>query len=401
MVKSKSRSTGSKLTLPFAFVLALAAGAMPAAQAQTFSVVHSFTGTSDGANPLDGFVADGSGNLYSTANSGGTSNNGVVFKINNSGELTVLHNFKGGTDGQNPEGILVMDKAGSLFGTTTAGGASGAGTVFGVTSTGEEKVLHSFTGTPDGADPEAGLAWDAAGNLYGTTTAGGASGNGTVFKLSPPKQTGAAWTEEVLYSFGTGTDGATPVAGVAFDAAGNLYGTTSAGGTFGYGTVFQLAPSGSGWTENILHNFQDSDDGAVPYAGLISDKGNFYGAATEGGIGGGGTVFELTPANGSWTFTVLYSMPGWGISGAFRHLIMDQSGNLYGTTHCDGIYSAGTVYKLTPVSGSWTYTSLYVFTGGSDGLYSFSNLVFADGGIYGTTNAGGANGLGVVFKIVP
>jgi uncharacterized repeat protein (TIGR03803 family) len=163
-----------------------------------------------------------------------------------------------------------------------------------------------------------------------------------------------------------------------------------------------LAASGSGWTENILHDFQDGDDGAVPYAGLISDKaGNFYGAATEGGTGGGGTIFELTPASGGWTFTVLYSNPGWGISGAFRDVIMDPSGNLYGTTHCDGAYDAGTVYKLKPASGAWTYTSLYVFTGGSDGLYSFSNLVFEHGSIFGTTNQGGANGLGVVFEIAP
>jgi uncharacterized repeat protein (TIGR03803 family) len=398
-MKSKSMSATSKLVPAFAFLLGLAA--VPRAQAQTFSVVHSFTGVSDGANPLNGLLIDGAGNLYGTTNYGGASNNGVVFKLNKSGVETVLHNFNGGTDGANPEGVLVRDKAGRLFGTTTAGGGSGAGTVFKVTEAGKESVLYSFTGATDGAVPEAGLIVDATGNLYGTTTAGGANGNGTVFKLSPPKQKGAAWTEEVLYSFGTGTDGATPVAGVTFDATGNLYGTTSAGGAFGYGTVFQLTPSVSGWTESILHDFQNGDDGAVPYAGLISVRaGKFYGAATEGGTAGGGTVFELTPATSGWTFTVVYSIPGWGISGAFRDLIMDR-GSLYGTTHCDGPYNAGTVYKLTRASGSWTYTSLYVFTGSSDGLYSFSNLVFRDGSIYGTTNQGGANGLGVVFEIAP
>ena len=163
-----------------------------------------------------------------------------------------------------------------------------------------------------------------------------------------------------------------------------------------------MTPSPSGWTESIIHDFQNFDDGAVPYAGLIPDKaGNLYGAATEGGTNGGGTIFEFTPVGGGATFTVLYSNPGWGISGAFRDVLMDSSGNLYGTTHCDGAYSAGTVYKLTPAAGSWTYTSLYVFTGGSDGLYSYSNLVVAHGHIYGTTNAGGANGLGVVFEVAP
>jgi uncharacterized repeat protein (TIGR03803 family) len=174
------------------------------------------------------------------------------------------------------------------------------------------------------------------------------------------------------------------------------------GGAAGEGTVFQLSPSASGWTENILHNFQDADDGAIPYAGLIADKdGDFFGAATEGGAAGGGTIFKLTPADGGWTFKVLYSIPGWGISGSFRDLHLDGSGNIYGTTHCDGSYSAGTVYELTPVNGSWTYQLLYVFTGGTDGLYSFSNLVTIDGNIYGTTNEGGENGLGVVFKVTP
>ena len=401
-MKSKSISATGKRLPAFAFVLGLAAGATPLAQAQTFSVAHNFSGVSDGANPLNGLLIDGSGNLYGTANNGGASSAGVVFKIDKSGVETILYNFSGGTDGANPEGVLIADKAGNLFGTTSAGGASGAGTVFRVTAAGKETVLYSFSGAADGAVPEAGLVRDAAGNLYGTTTAGGANGNGVVFELRAPKRKSAAWTEQVLYSFGTGADGATPVAGLSFDSAGNLYGTNSAGGDYGYGTVFQLVPSASGWTENILHSFQNADDGAVPYAGLISDKtGNFYGAATEGGTAGGGTIFELTPAAGGWTFTVLYSIPGWGISGAFRDLLMDHAGNLYGTTHCDGAYSAGTVYKLKPAAGSWTYTSLYVFTGGTDGLYSYSNLVLRDGRIYGTTNQGGANGLGVVFEIVP
>jgi uncharacterized repeat protein (TIGR03803 family) len=140
----------------------------------------------------------------------------------------------------------------------------------------------------------------------------------------------------------------------------------------------------------------------VPYAGLIFDKvGNLYGGATEGGTAGGGTIFKLTPASGSWTFSVLYSLPGWNISGPFRNLMMDGAGNLYGTTHCDGTYDAGTVYKLSLQNGSWTYTSLYVFTGGADGLYSFSNLVVDQGKLYGTTNLGGANGFGVVFEVKP
>ena len=383
--------------LALAFVLGLAAVVIPRAQAQTFKVIHSFTGGSDGGNPLDGFIADSAGNLYGTTNAGGASGYGVVFKITKSGVQSVLYSFVGGTDGEFPEGGLIRDKVGNLYGTTTAGGGTeNAGTVFMVSAAGVEQVLYTFPGGTNGATPQAGLAIDAEGNLYGTTTAGGANGNGIVFKLT---KKGTQWTETVLYTFGTGTDGAIPVAGVILRGT-SLYGTTSAGGAYGYGTIFQLTRSGAAWTETIVHNFEDGDDGAVPYGGLIADKlGNLYGAATEGGSGGGGTIYELSPASGSWTFNVIYSNPGWGISGSFRNVALDASGNLYGTTHCDGANDAGTIYKLTPASGSWTYTSLYVFEGGSDGLYSFSNPLLEAGHLFGTTKQGGGDGDGVVWEI--
>jgi uncharacterized repeat protein (TIGR03803 family) len=397
MMKPESISARGGRVFAFALMIGLAV-AIPRVQAQTFSVFHNFGGN-DGAVPLNGLTAGGQV-FYGTASSGGTSNNGLVFKISTIGTVTVLHNFAGGIDGSNPQGSLIRDKAGNLYGTTTAGGASGIGTVFKVTGK-KETVLYNFAGGTDGADPQAGLAMDTAGNLYGTTAAGGASGNGTVFRLAPPKTLGAPWTESVLYSFGKGTDGAVPVAGVTLDAAGNLYGTTSAGGAYNYGTVFQLR-TGNVWTENILHSFKNGADGATPYAGLILDKaGNLYGAATQGGTGGGGTAFQLSSSNGKWTFTVLYSVPGWGISGSFRNLLLDASGNLFGTTHCDGGDSSGTVYELTPSGGAWTYKLLYTFTGGTDGLYSFSNLTLRQGKLYGTTAYGGAQGAGVIFEITP
>jgi uncharacterized repeat protein (TIGR03803 family) len=189
-------------------------------------------------------------------------------------------------------------------------------------------------------------------------------------------------------------------------AGGQLYGTTSAGGADSYGTVFQLTPvvaTGSKYEEKILHNFTHQDDGDVPYAGLILDRaGNLYGAATGGGANNGGTIFELTPTSGGWNFTVLYGLPGWDISGAFQNLFLDASGNIWGTTHCDGANQAGTVYELTNSGGTWNYDSMYVFTGGSDGLFSYSNLVFdKQGNLYGTTKLGGANNNGVVFKVTP
>jgi uncharacterized repeat protein (TIGR03803 family) len=399
-MKSASISAPFKRVLELVLVLGLAVLATPLAQAQTFSVVYSFTGVSDGGIPLAGFTIDEAGNLYGTGSYSGPGGYGVVFKVDQSGHETVLHGFTGGTDGADPQASLVMDPTGNMFGTTNAGGAAAAGTVFKVGRYGKETVLYSFTGGTDGANPVAALVRDAAGNFYGTTTGGGSNGNGVVFEL---RKTAGKWTQTVLYSFGSGADGAIPVAGVILDAKHNLYGTTSAGGSYGYGTVFQLKRSKSGWTEKILYNFQGGNDGGVPYAGVIVDhSGNLYGGATGGGTAAGGTIFELKPVKGSWTFSVLYDIPGWTLSGPFRDLKMDASGNLYGTTHCDGTYSDGTVYKLTPLGGTWTYTSLYEFTGSTDGYYVFSNLVFdKHGNLYGTSSVGGAGGYGVAFKITP
>ncbi len=393
------RPAAGRLVLGFASVAGLAALTLPCAQAQTLNVVHNFTGGSDGGNPVDGFVTGPDGNMFGTASAGGASGLGVVFELSGKGKEKVLHSFAGGADGAAPNGGVIANAKGEFFGTTTAGGASGQGTVFRVKGK-KEAVLYSFAGGADGADPQAGLVIDAAGNLYGTTSAGGAAGNGTVFELVAPKKKNGAWTETVLYSFGTGTDGATPIGGVTRDAAGNLYGTTSLGGAYDNGTVFELTPGG---TEAILHNFQNAGDGATPYAGLISDAaGNLYGAATDGGVNGGGSVFELTPSGGGWDFSVLASQPGWGISGTFRALMLDASGNIYGTTHCDGDNSAGTIFELTPSGGgSWSYSLLYTFTGGDDGLFSISNLVMKQGRLYGTTIEGGANGAGVIYELTP
>jgi uncharacterized repeat protein (TIGR03803 family) len=265
----------------------------------------------------------------------------------------------------------------------------------------KETVLYSFAGGTDGAVPQAALIMDAAGNLYGTTSAGGPAGNGTVFELIAPKKKNGKWTEKVLYRFGAGTDGATPLSAVTMDAAGNLYGTTSMGGAYGYGTVFQLTP-GSTWKETILHSFQNGNDGSIPYAGLISDAaGNLYGGTTQGGSAGGGTTFELSGGVGHWTLTTLVSQAGWGISGSFRDLLLDESGVIYGTTHCDGDYVAGTLFKLTPSGQGWTYKLLYTFTGGSDGEYTISNLVMKNGKLYGTTIGGGANDAGVIYSFKP
>ena len=285
----------------------------------------------------------------------------------------------------------------------------------------QEKVLYNFRNGTDGAIPIfAGVIFDAAGNLYGTTSTGGAYGSGTVFELTPTA--GGTWSEKVLYSFkNDGTDGINPKAGLIFDAAGNLYGTTSHGSPSHQGTVFELTPAAGGtWTEKVLHSFiNDGMDGGIPEAGpLIFDAaGNLYGTTFTGGAYGSGTVFELTPAaGGTWTEKVLYSFnPFNGADGAapYDGLIFDAAGNLYGTTEVGGTggcggYSCGTVSELTPAAGgTWTEKVLYRFQGGADGAVPVGGLIFdATGNLYGTACQGGAGGCGgygcgSVFELTP
>jgi uncharacterized repeat protein (TIGR03803 family) len=383
-------------------------------------VLHNFAANgTDGYYPEAGLIVDAAGNLYGTTVAGGAYNSGTVFELTPAagGGWTekVLYSFSGnGTDGRAPYAGLIFDAAGNLYGTTQYGGTYGLGTVFELTPAGggswTEKVLYSFSGNgTDGATPEAGLIFDAAGNLYGTTYQGGTYGYGTVFELTPAG--GGGWTEQVLHSFNNnGADGSLPAAGLIFDAAGNLYGTTSYGGTyFYYGTVFELTPAaGGGWTEQVLHSFNNNGtDGITPLsAGLIFDAaGNLYGTTFAGGTYGYGTVFELTPAGGgSWTEKVLHNF-GNGTDGAgpLAGLIFDAAGNLYGTTGGGSSYGDGTVFELTPTAGGgWTEKVLHSFGNGTDGIFPRADLIMdAAGNLYGTTYQGGTYGYGTVFEFTP
>jgi uncharacterized repeat protein (TIGR03803 family) len=399
------------------FVLLFMAVTAQTAQAQTFKVLHSFTGGVDGSNPWAGLIMDKAGNLYGTTTGVAIGDGGKVFRLSKKGSgwvFTPLYSFRGGNDGAFPEARVIFGPDGSLYGTTSEGGgdscsAYGCGTVFNLRPPAHaspnvlggwaETVLYRFSGGTDGANPAFGdLIFDNAGSLYGTTLNGGVDW-GTVFQLTP---SGSGWTKSVLYTFSGGSDGAGPYAGLIFDNAGNLYGTTVVGGTYGAGTVFQLMPSGSGWTENVLYSFQGGDDGGLPIAGLIFDQsGNLYGATINGGTGGGGTVFELTSSGGSWTYSLLYSFTGGTQCGPWGTLVMDRAGNLYGTTQCDGAYGQGSVFKLTPSDDTWMYTSLHDFAG-SDGGASLGNVIFdANGNLYGTATSGGSHGYGVVWEITP
>ncbi len=319
----------------------------------------------------------------------------------------ILHRFGKGSDGAYPYAGLIFDTSGNLYGTTFFGGAHGAGAVFELAPNAKggwtEEVLYSFGGGTDGANPYASLVFDATGNLYGTTYQGGAYTLGTVFELTP--NGGGGWTEKILHSFGNGTDGADPYASLIFDTVGNLYGTTYQGGVSGLGTVFELTPKRGGWREKVVHSFGDGTDGANPYASLVFDAaGNLYGTTYLGGVYSYGTAFELTPkGGGSWKEKVLYSF-GNAPDGAnpYSGLIFDASGNLYGTTGSGGVNYLGAVFELTPEEGgTWTETILnsFNFTNGSNPQ---AGLIFdVSGNLYGATYAGGANESGTVFELIP
>jgi uncharacterized repeat protein (TIGR03803 family) len=356
---------------------------------------------------------------------------GTIFKLSpNTGggwTETLLHTFGKGDDGRDPDAPLVFDAAGNLYGTTIDSGNTYSGTVFelspGANGQWTETVLYRFAGGTDGTAPFGGLIFDTAGNLYGTTYQGGTYAAGTVFELSP--QPGGGWTEKVLYSFGNGTDGYNPVAGLTMDRLGNLYGTTLYGGVsnncFEFsscGTVFELSPQpGGGWTESVLHNFGNGTDGQYPYAGVILDgAGNLYGTTWSGGLynncvtsisTGCGTVFELSPnQGGGWTESVLHNF-GNGSDGQSPEagLIFDATGHLYGTTQSGGAYLYyGTVFELSPlVGGGWTETVLHTFGNGADGGFPYYGGVVLDaaGNLFGTTVVGGAHSTGTVYEITP
>lgn len=369
------------------------------ARAQTESVLYSFAGRPDGYNPHTSLVQDAKANLYGTTTLGGAKQVGTVFEVTPTGTESVLYGFRGGKDGKYPGAGLVRNAKGNLYGTTYQGGSSGNGTVFEVTPAGTEMVLYTFRGRTDGANPEAILVLDNKGNLYGTTYQGGSSGNGTVFKVTP------AGTETVLYSFSGGADGENPEAGLVRDTKGNLYGTTAYGGASGYGTVFKVTPAGM---ETVLYSFTGEPDGATPEAVLVRDKqGDLYGTTYYGGMAscssGCGTIFEVTPAGKE---AVLYSFTG-GADGAHPSagLARDAKGNLYGTTVGGGsfaggcyIYGCGVVFGMTPTGGE---SVLHSFTGPPDGAYPNGLLRDAKGNLYGTTADGGDYDAGAVFKVVP
>jgi uncharacterized repeat protein (TIGR03803 family) len=388
-------------------------------------VLASFSGTNNGSQPHCILVMDAHGNLYGTTPTGGDENGGLVFALGPDGHggwnEKTIYSFDTLANGLNPNGGLVLDSVGNLYGTTTGGGANTLGTAFELSPTTgggwTETVIHSFGATGDGIFPYAQMILDAAGNLYGTTAYGGAfgtgeEGGGTVFEISP--QTGGGWSEQVVHSFASGHDGVQVAGGVALDAAGNLYGATFVGGTHGEGIIYELSPqTGGDWMETILHNFTSgTSDGRLPMAGVTLDAaGNVYGTTSAGGPYERGIAFKLAPLGGGvWSFSGLHAF-GNGLDGANPEgeVVFDAAGNLYGTTYDGGKYGqsfggTGTFYELSPaVGGAWTEPRLYSFGGTNrDATFPQAGLIIDSRGIiYGTSTGGGQTGNGAVFEVKP
>lgn len=377
--------------------IALLAGlfiSVESTHAQTFTVLYSFKGHPDGAIAEAGLLMDKKGNLYGTTSSGGAFDWGTVFKLDIAGKETVLHSFPGfGPEGSIPVAGVILDKGDNIYGTTEAGGndaaEGGYGTVFKLDSSGGISPLHQFKGSPDGRFPTATLSIDKRGDVYGTTVQGGSSDLGTLFKIDN------MGNQTVLHSF-TGSDGSYPIGShLLIDKEGNLYGTTWGGGPAGQGTVFKLDRTGK---LTVLHSFT-GPDGAGPIGDVVMDKrGNLYGTTTGGGSAGVGTVFKLDATGNE---AVLHSFAGAPKDGAYpvKGVVMDKQGNLYGVTLYGGSSGFGVVFKLNT---SGKETVLHNFGDTPDGSYPLGSLLLdKKDNLYGTTQNGGDYGIGTVFKIVP
>lgn len=337
---------------------------------------------------------------------------GTVFKATHYGShwiLTTLYNFYGHADGGNPYSGVIFGPDGALYGAASAGGSYGHGVVYklrpsptecaAAECTWTETVLYNFNGASDGEAPQGNLVFDRAGNLYGTTLSGGPGGSGSVYELTPSQ---GHWTLTVIHGFTNSSDGGEPANGVIFEA-GNLYGTTVSGGSNSLGVVYEFTPGSPGWTETVLHNFAGGDDGQVG-AGLTFDsRGNLFGFTEDGGSAGWGITFELQPFNGGYNYSVIYTFepqPG-GAPGYITVPVVDNAGNLYGSGTSGGSGEAGVIFELTPAQGSWNFIPLHDFSG-PDGDEPGGGLALdAQGNLYGTVEYGGTGGDGVVWEVTP
>jgi uncharacterized repeat protein (TIGR03803 family) len=371
------------LALSGVIVLTLAAQAL---FAQTETVLASFNGT-DGSLPGPRLTVDSEGNLYGST-VGNYPGIGSIFQLTPTGTLNVLYSFPDSEQRLFTTGKLLLDSHGNLYGVDQTGGASGDGSIFRLTPSGVFTVLYSFTGKSDGAYPN-GVISDSQGNFYGTTNMGGAFGQGTVFQFTPGHGVKA------LYSFTGGSDGGEPFDAALYrDPQGNLYGTTMYdGGIISFGVVFEVTPQGS---ESVLHTFLGGSDGGHPKGSLIADsEGNLYGTTSSGEHLSGGTVFRITP---SGVMTELHTFSGSDGYDPNAGLAIDAQGNLYGTTFSGGTSNDGVVFEIASAGGE---SVLFNFSG-SDGSTPYSGVIINQQDVlFGTTGFGGAFNQGTIFQVKP
>jgi uncharacterized repeat protein (TIGR03803 family) len=384
-MKQKPNSVFSMTIVPaLAAALFLSAGK---SLADTPAQIYSFGNNPDGAGPAATLFQASDGFLYGTAGGGGATANGTVFRISPAGAFHLVYSFTNGTDGQHPAASLVQGRDGNLYGTTTFGGSNCFGTVFRLTPGGAITPVYSFSAGTDGAIPMAGLVLGKDGNLYGTTFGGNTPSKGSVYRIS----TNGVFTS--LHAFTGGADGGKPQAPLIQAADGNLYGTTSQGGATSNGTIFRITPAGA---LTVIYSFTNGTDGAAPQAGLVQGgDGYFYGAAKNGGGNSLGTIFRVS-TNGAFTTLHTFSPAPEGF-GVLSSLVQFSDGKLYGAAESGGAGSAGSIFRI---STAGVFEQLYSFSkAGGDGQTPVGGLIQAnDGNLYGTTTAGGTNLYGTIFR---
>ena len=431
---SNISSAVAQLSMTLMMMTLLACLSVPG-YTQTYQVIHNFTYGSGGDWPWSELTIGPGGHMYGTTLFGGDNHSfycsdgcGIVYDIyrkNSSWIFTPLHEFLI-QEGSNPHSGVIIGPDGALYGTTLMGGMQGSdcdvggcGTVYKLQPSATASptpflswrlsVVYYFTGGDnDGGDPSSGLVLDQAGNMYGAN-GGGPDNCGLVFQLS---RNGGYWTFNEIYNGFYCPDGNVGIApgGMLVDSQGNLYGVTGNGGHVscpyskdGCGTVFKLTHTNGYWVESTLYEFNGPTDGAYP-GGLVMDRaGNLYAGTEMGGPYGGGTVWELSPSGGGWSFQVLHNFTSSeNIAGVVGRLAMDSAGGLYGVTMSEGLYGYGNVFKLTPSNGDWSYTSLHDFAGGDDGAFPLRGPTLdGSNNLFGTAYYGGTIGAGVIWEITP
>jgi uncharacterized repeat protein (TIGR03803 family) len=388
------------------------------AQAQQLLQLGVFNGfNGNGPNPR--LVMDTAGNLYGTAYYGGISGPtgpGTVFKLSRYGStwlMTTLYEFRGHADGGNPWGGVVIGPDGVLYGATYAGGSHNAGTVYKLQPPENfcrtaicywnETVLYNFTGAPDGSGPQGDLAFDSAGNLYGTTEYGGQgpfSGQGVVYRLSPSQ---GGWNETVLYAFPGGAAGRGPQDGVVIDRAGNLYGVAAYDAAYLFGAVYELSNSHGAWTETVLHSFAGgSSDGNYPAGLTIDGAGNLYGETGQGGANNAGTAYQLRPANGGFSYNIIFNYnTDTGSPFPVVSLTPDRAGDLYGCNVGGAQGALGTAFQLMPAQGSWNFNPLFYFDQLQGWELNCTPLLDSEGDMFGTAYQSGPYSYGTVWELTP